>query len=633
MQILNSQSYPQEFKDVISKVKNKYKDVDLVQIDGIGAQLDVNGFSKEFYSKNVGSTSDISIDANANIEDVTILQYMSEINKPMHRLNSYYLLWKYAKQLFSAEVAEKMLVAQLTKAIYIHDSQAFQNAYCFNFSCMDVVMSGLPFTKKAESKPPKHLSSFMGQMINFITYAGNNIAGACGVADVLICMAWYVEKMRKENKDVPKSFLDKQIKQEIQSFIYDVNQPFRGGVQSFFTNVSVYDDTFLTKFCEEYIFPDGNTVSKETVKELQGYYIDQMNSTLESSPLTFPVTTACFAVDDNLEVLDKDFLKYISEKNMKYGFMNIYAGKTSTLSSCCRLRNDTANNEYFNSFGSGGTKVGSVGVVTINLPRLAYTTKNREEFLEEIQDYTELASKINHVERYLIRKRIDGNHYPLYTLGFMALKKQYSTTGVVGINETCEILGLDIQKKDGQEFVFDLLDIINRTNDIQAKKYKFPHNMEQVPAESVAVKLAEVDKAFGYNKKYPLYSNQFIPLTASADLMDRIKLQGLFDKHMTGGAIAHLNIVDTITDVNFMMNLITTAIKNGVVYHAINYNLQKCEKGHITVGKCVSCATCGSAITDSYTRVVGFLVNTKNFNKVRRTEDYPNRQFYEGDTQ
>jgi len=633
MQILNSQSYPDEFKAVINKIKKKYNEIDLIEVDGIGNQLDVNKFSKEFFSTRTKTAADVSVDANANVEEVTVLQYMSEINKPIHRLNSYYLLWKYARSIFSAEIAEKMITAQLTKQIYIHDSQAFTTAYCFNFSCMDVVCAGLPFTRKVVSNPAKNLSSFMGQMINFITYAGNNVAGACGVADLLICMSWYVEKLRDDSNVSPtdknwrKAFIDKQIRQELQSFIYSVNQPFRGGVQSFFTNISIYDDTFLDKFCDEYHFPDGKQVKKETVKELQELYVDLMNEILEESPVTFPVTTACLAVDGDLKVLDKNFLEYIAEKNMKYGFMNIYAGKTSTLSSCCRLRNDTADNEYFNSFGSGGSKVGSIGVVTLNLPRIAYTSKNREEFLETLQELVQLASKINHVKRHLIKKRIDGNHYPLYTLGFMNLKKQYSTAGLVGINETCEIMGTNILNKDGQELVFDILDIVNKTNSIQEKKYKYPHNCEQVPAENVAVKLAYVDKMLGYNKDYTLYSNQFIPLTTNADILERIKLQGLFDKHMTGGAIAHLNIVEEITDVKFMINLIKLAINSGVVYHAVNYNLLKCENGHITVGKSAVCNKCGADITDSYTRVVGFLVNTKNFNKVRRVEDYPNRVF------
>jgi ribonucleoside-triphosphate reductase len=256
-------------------------------------------------------------------------------------------------------------------------------------------------------------------------------------------------------------------------------------------------------------------------------------------------------------------------------------------------------------------------------------SKNREDFLENVQEYTELASKINHVKRYIIRKRIESGHYPLYTLGFMDIKRQYSTCGLVGINEACEILKTDIMTKEGQQLVIDALDIINKVNSIQEKKYKYPHNVEQVPAESAAIKLAEADKLLGYNTKYKLYSNQFIPLISEADFYDRIKLQGMFDKHLSGGAIAHLNIVDRIKDVNYMAKIIEHAVTQGVVYFAINYNLQDCAKGHITVGKNDKCPQCGSPITGNYERVVGFLVKVNNWHPVRRTEDYPNRVRYD----
>ena len=936
-------SYPEEFEKLMIDIKGS-NGIDLMELDGIGTQTDVNKFSKKFFSKGgVKTTADISVDSNANIEDVTVLQYNSELAKPSHRLNNYFLLWKYGRDLFSTETANKMVRAQLNKEIYINDFHALNNAYCFNFSCMDVVFVGLPFTKKVNSEPAKNLSSFMGQMINFITYAGNNVAGACGVADLLICMSYYVTKMRTENKDIPRKFLDKQVRQEIQSFIYSVNQPFRGGVQSFFTNLTVFDDVFLAKLCNEYQFPNGDKPDITVVKELQVIYMDLMNEVLTKSPATFPVTTAAFAINEKGEVIDKGFLRLVSEKNLAYGFMNIYAGKTSTLSSCplpgdtevlvrgdkgiyttsinnlksnsyrgdkielfnagrwnkailnrhgsqniyevelmngeiirfgelhqqptkdngtvlawqlkvsdflpyntssyttsigtynlgfaiglymgdgssyggltfslnkntdekiskevkqyfedmgfttkvtienelltlringieaasfmgryvrgtaldkhftnhvfnlseparqglldgwyqadggnsgriysfskkafsqfkslctslghvpkldyidtrekrlsknpcyvfkyikkenfkdswvtendktyvkikritklkpeatycfevdndeqmfvlasglithnCRLRNDTSDSAYFNSFGSGSSKVGSIGVVTINLPRLAYISKDREDFLERVQSHTELASRINHVKRYIIKKRIDGGHYPLYS-GFMDLKHQYSTCGLVGINEACEILKMDIMTKEGQVLVTDMLDIINKVNSIQEKKYKYPHNTEQVPAENSAIKLAEADRLLGFNKKYALYSNQFIPLISKADLYDRIKLQGLFDKHMTGGAICHLNIVDRITDPAYMERLIEHAISQGVVYFAVNYNLQKCIDGHITVGKNDKCPVCIKEITDNFIRVVGFLVNTKNFHHVRREKDYPIREFY-----
>lgn len=622
-------SYNPEFKDDFHRLTHIKHASELRELDGIGTQLDVNKFSRDFFSKNDATTADVSVDSNSNVDTVSVMQYNNEITKPLQRLNAYYLLWKYGRRLMNEDIAYNMIEAQFKKDIYINDFHTFSgNSYCFNFSCMDVLFQGLPFVNKIKSGPPKHLSSFMGQMIQFITYTCNSIAGAVGLADLFICASYFVDKLHKENQDIDGDFLNKLIKQELQSFIYSVNQPFRSSIQSPFTNVSIYDDIFLTKLCKEYLFPDGSKPNKETIKELQSMFIDLMNETLRVTPCTFPITTVCFAIDDNKEILDKDFLEVIAKDNLEFAFMNIYAGKTSTLSSCCRLRSDTEN-EYFNMFGSGGTKIGSASVCTLNLPRLAYKYKNdKEKFFKYIEEKVELISQINHVKRFIIKKRIDGGHSPLYTLNFMSLDRQYSTCGLVGINEVVEIMGHNILEEEGQKLVLDILKTVNDVNEKQQKKYGTPHNVEQVPAENSSIKLANADRIMGYNDKYKLYSNQFIPLTVKADIVDRIKLQGLFDSHMTGGAILHLNIEDQITSVKFMKTLIEESIDKGVIYFAVNYNLQECKIGHMTVGKNKKCSVCGEKNIFNYTRVVGFLTRVNNWHYVRRNEDYPSREFY-----
>jgi len=210
----------------------------------------------------------------------------------------------------------------------------------------------------------------------------------------------------------------------------------------------------------------------------------------------------------------------------------------------------------------------------------------------------------------------------------MDITRQYSTVGLNGINECIEIMGENILEKNGQDFLLDILDTINSENKKLEKQYSAPHNVEQVPGENMSIKLAEKDKLLSYQDKYNIYSNQFIPLTTNADLLDRIYLQGLFDKHFTGGAICHINVDNEIKDSNLIKELIRSTAKMGVVYSAINMNLQECEDGHMSVGKVENCSICGKKIINNYTRVVGFLTNTKNWAKVRRDEDYPNRQWY-----
>lgn len=627
-------SYDKEFDELMEEFKVFHGYKDLATLDGIGKQTDMVAFSKKFFGKKEQATADVSVDSNANVDDVSIIAYEAEVPKPLFRVNAYYLLWKYGKKLFGQLRADQLCRAQFFKDIYINDFHKFATTpYCFNFSCLDVVFNGLPFVNKIKSEPPKHLNSFVNQMIQFVTYASNSVAGAVGLADFLICLSYFYDK-----EILIGAVTDPEVEQQLQSFIFSVNQPFRGGHQSAFTNISLFDDNFLEKLCNEYTFPDGSKPNPDTVKKLQIMFMDVMNETLDKTPCTFPVTTACFSIDENREVNDKLFMKIVCAKNLKYGWINYYSGSTSTLSSCCRLRSE-ADHEYFNSFGAGGTKIGSLSVTTINLPRIAYEAKHQaymydekpveEIFFEVLEDRVKMCAEINATKRHVINLRIKNGNLPLYTLGFMDLKKQYSTCGLNGINEAVEILGYDILTKEGQEFVQLLLEKVNAINKQMEKRFGYPHNCEQTPSENSAIKLAQADKIMGYNTEYDFYSNQFIPLTVQTDMLNRIVLQGKFDHLMTGGAILHINVAERIKHIDDLITLVCESIKQGVVYQAVNYVLNVCEDGHVSVGRDDTvCSTCGKPIKDKLTRVVGFLTNAKNWHKTRREKDFPNRKFY-----
>lgn len=474
-------TYDQEFDDLYMYLKSKYPQK-LFDLEGIGIQTDMGLFSKKFFS-DVSTVADGSVDANSNVDDLTVVAYENELPKPHTRLNSLYLLWKYGKKLFGKEYANKMIELELTGAYYINDLSNVQKSYCFNFSLYDLMTKGLPFVNKIPSYPAKHLSSFCGQLIHFTSYASNQVMGAVGLADLLVVLSYYVKKELSENPTVPE-YVWRQVKQEIQSIIYSCNQPFRGGLQSGFYNVSVYDDYFLDSLIPDYIFPDGSSPDKEIVKKLQDIYLDTMNETMEISPITFPVTTACFCVDKDKNILDKSFLEYISKKNIKWAFINIYMGESSTLSSCCRLRSDK-NNYYLgynNSFGSGGTQIGSFGVVTLNLPQIAYLSDgDMDKFYSLLLERADFASKINHTKRYILQKRIDKGALPLFTYGFMNLQKCYATTGLNGIYECMDILGKNLLTEEGQHEFKKMTEVLNKFNDSQDSKFKYAHNLEQTP--------------------------------------------------------------------------------------------------------------------------------------------------------
>lgn len=641
---LESQSYKKDFKDLMLGLEKKYG-ADLIEENGIGSQLDISKSSKKFFK--ALTTADVSVDANANVTDKSVISHKIETAKPFHLINSYYRLWKEVKKTETKEKADWIVESQITGRMYINDFVGFSSAmcYCFNYSTYDTATMGIPgvFDGRGGSEPPKNLMSFLGQIELFSLIAGNSTLGATGLADLLIVISIYMDKMLLNKIDAHVKMIDdnacwQYMESMLTGFIYRLNQPYRGS-QSLFSNVSVYDNNFIDGMLEgdaySLIIDDVKyTAKKEIIQKVQEIYLDIMNREMARKPITFPVTTACFSIDENNEIQDDEFLAFIAEKNLKFGFINIYAGKSSTLSSCCRLRSERDNGEYFNSFGSGSTKIGSLGVATGNLPQLAtictrQAENPRDEFLHRLKDLVLDCQTVNQAKRNIIKRTIKAGSQPLYSLGYMELKRQYSTFGVIGLYEALEILGFDITTKEGQDYVLAILNVINTTNAELQDKYKAPHNCEQIPGENVSVKLAKKDKALGYNDNYTLYSNQFIPLIKRVNMFDRIKIQALFDRYFSGGAICHLNIDQEITDIDVMQNLIHASVKEGVVYFAVNLVLQCCENNHMSVGNVDACPICGGKITGTYTRVVGFLTKVDNWIPERREYDFPQRQFYE----
>jgi ribonucleoside-triphosphate reductase len=546
------------------------------------------------------------------------------------------MLWKYSRQYYGSEFANKVIESQLTGDFYINDfHHFFTRPYCFNYSTYDIALNGLPYLNHPKCIAPKYLLTFKQQMEQFTVFASNSQSGASGQADFLIILSYFIYKTFSDSGDMhfklennPEN-LWAYVKDILTTYIYTINQPFRSN-QSPFTNVSVYDHYFLEKLCEDIYFPDGMKPDIDIIKKLQEVFLDIINEELGRTPITYPVVTACFSIDDENNIKDKEFLDMIAVKDQQWGFISMYAGNTSTLSSCCRLRSST-DNEYFNSFGAGSTKIGSLGVVTLNLPRIAIkANKNKNKLIESVKELTETACKINNVKRHILKKRVDNGNLPLYTYGYMSLNKQYSTTGVNGLNEALYFMNEDILSESGQTLQMNIISAINEVNDKMSKAYKVPTYAEQTPSENSAIKLAKKDVLLKYHNEFDWYSNQFIPLITNADMLDRIYLQGMFDKEFSGGAICHINIENKIEDVEKIKDIIISSIKQGVIYFALNYNLQKCENGHMSVGRKEKCVICNAKITDNYTKVVGFLTNTKNWNKVRREQDYPLRQWYKG---
>ena len=637
---LLSQSYQEDYRDFMLSMLEKYG-IELFNLSGIGEQLDMNKAIKKMAG--ASSVSNGSIDANANAGYTTAITIMHEIAKPAALMQSYYRLWKWLKKNRGLSTANNFVKAQLTGAFYVNDMHyiSYPMPYCYNHSCLSIAIQGLVgIDSKNDTKPPKYLRSYFDIIEAYLLIAGNATAGATGISNLLVVASIFLKKM------IDEGFVDSHVKlkskedcwqyfkEELTSFIYKLNQPCRGN-QSLFSNVSLYDRPFLETIIPEMKIMIDEKIYEtdiETVQKCQEMYIEVMLEESERAVHTFPVTTACVASKYNEEtkeneIMDVDFLKYICKQNSKNGFMNIYSGDTATLSSCCRLRSDK-NNTFFNSFGGASDSIGSMGVVCINLPQLAFKYKEDfEGFKKALHELVLLAQEVNYAKRCLLKTSIAKGHLPLYTNGYMDLSKQFSTLGFVGLYNACEILGYDITTDDGIKVAQEILADMEKYNDEVANKYKIPTNLEGIPAEQTAVRLRDKDKLLGFNPNCDLYSNQFIPLSVPCNLLDRVLLSAKCDRFCSGGSILHCT-VDGKIDPDLMYELSSSIIKQGVKYFAFNYEINQCKNEDcqkIFVGKHEKCPECGNTDIERYMRVVGFLTKKSSWSTVRQNED---RQYY-----
>ena len=643
---LYSQSYKDEFRELMLHLEDKYG-TDFMNISGIGNQLDTNAFAKNFF-KTEKNTADLSVDSNSNVSLKNIIVFDEELVKPLKLIYSYYRLWKGLNKRYGIEYANMAIEKQLSGEIYINDFQGFSTNkyYCYNYSTLDTALNGIPKgIDSEESQSTKYLNTFFEHLQLFCVHAGSSSLGAVGLADLLLTVSIYADRILTTQSDQHVNFKTQEdcwtyIKEKLTNFVYFLNQPNRL-IQSLFSNVSIYDSEFLDSLIEHYAFEYEDTAyraKKETVIRIQDIFLDIINEIMSRRLITFPVITACFSLDESREIQDKEFLDKMIKANEKYCIINFYGGKTTSLSSCCRLRSDKTNT-YFSTLSGAGTKIGSLGVCTLNLPRLAYLSNGDiNEFYKNIEEDTVLAQRINNVKRNILKSAIKKRMIPVYNLGYVLINTQYSTLGINGLYESLEILGHNIATDSGLEFAGDLLDKLNAWNDQIGDELKAPVNLEQIPAENVSVKLSKKDRLLGYNDKYELYSNQFIPLTytgVGSDLLTKIRIQGALDKKLSGGSILHININETNVPNETFKKIVESTFRSGTIYFAFNKLISICGNcGEVfTSNKVdfdnmyVECPKCESTNVEHALRIVGFIRKFSSYSKERR-EESSKRKFY-----
>lgn len=542
---------------------------------------------------------------------------------------------------------EQDYVYDITTETGTFSSQGLIQHNCFNFDPVHFALLGIPkeLDGKGESLPPQHMESFFGILEDILPIFAKNLAGACGIATLFPVLSIYVQKAIKEGYKIDKIQLkDEQavwdfLRVKLTSLLYNLNRPSRDGSQSLFTNVSIMSPSFLEEVCANTVVVFKNdvviTADVDITLKIQDLWVDVFNEESKRRLFTFPVQTLSIATVEDPEtgkqkIVDEDFYNKMMAKNSKLASQNVYAGDSSTLSSCCRLRSDKSK-IFTNSLGGSTSNIGSFGVCTINLATLGLRYKdNLDKFYEELEKNIRYAQEVNRCKMNFIKKDIKRGALPMYTLGFVSLDKQYATLGINGLYECCVELGKDYRELKNRSFVEELLQFINKINDdIGENTLKHIVNCEQVPAENVAVKLAKIDNLLGYNTNYEIYANQFIPLdvTTEGGILDRVSIQGELDKYFSGGSILHANL-DQECDEQSFIDLGKYAIENGVRYFGINYVTCKCHNCEGTfVGKFDKCPHCGSEDFEAWCRIIGYMVPISNYNAVRRKK-FNDRIFY-----
>lgn len=632
-------NYEKEFVRLLDEIKAEPRGKELMKLSGITDDMtDVAQYTSRFFSSAESNVADLTTDPNSNIKQRSVITYINETPKGLFRQNNYHQLWQHLLDTCGLDRANEAVRADIEGDVYIADFHVWNLPYCYAFSAMDILRDGMPFIEHPHSDPAKHLDTFIQHVIQSTMYFSNSLAGAVAFPDLFPAL-WFVYQKDKHD-GYPTSdpvMFERWVEQQFQLFTYTINQPYRSGTQSPFVNISVFDEGFLNDMFSGLSWEDpdtGNIVDLDMkgVDYLQRKYSEWFIEESKRTLFTFPVMTANLLVDEidgRREVLDKKFFHWVAEVTKDRALFNIYAGTRGNLSTCCRLRSDSEKmSQFFNSLGSGGVKIGSHRVCTVNLPRIAHLSSDLDDFLVRLVEKMELSHDILRAHRETLQSEIDQGLLPLYDHGFMDLKTQFSTVGIIGFYEAMEILGYDLCDRESIPYAQRVIEVMNRVNDEQSFRDGFMYNLEQIPGESASIKLAQKDHLVYPEMNYQMYSNQFIPLVKNVPLADRCRVQGAFDQSMSGGSILHINIAERVQSVAVLETLMDFAINEGVVYFAPNYNIQECVNGHTTVGRNDHCPECGEEITENYTRVVGFYTPVSKWKSERQGEiDYKSRVF------
>ena len=615
-----------DFERCLEDLKKKYGE-DFEYINGLHpSQLDYSEFLDKFVEK--GTMADATIDPNANANHKDIRSFMTEKGKSEDKLFGLNKIFTEIKKMWGLRTAKQWLEQEFSKGFYLNDSaSASYFPYCWANDLTRLATEGLFFLGGYNSQPPKHLTTYFDDVIEFVSFLSNRQSGAVGLPNVIV-WAYYFWKHDCENgyylKD-PQTYL----KQNFQKFIYRLNQPFLRIDQCAFTNVSIFDRPYLESLFGGMEFPDGSFVIDqiEELIECQKTFMEVVSEIRTENMFTFPVLSFSLLYKDN-EFQDQEFARWASDHNIKWSDSNFFVSdNVGVLSNCCRLLSDTKKLDAFiNSIGGTALSVGSCRVSTVNLVRIAYESKcNKKKYLEILKDRVLLNCKALTAMRRVLERNIEKGLLPNYQDGAVELDKQFCTIGGIGMYEVMDMFGYintdDFGNKsysdEGVEFATEILTAMNEVKDTFECDFTF--NIEMIPAENCAGVICTADNLLYEQDKYFIYSNQWIPLTEQCTIQEKCRLGSLFDKQCGGGCIAHIDIENRFATKEEAWNMLNYVASKGVIYFAFTTKISVCEDKHAFIGT-QTCPRCGKPVADQYARVVGFYTPVSSYQKIRKRE-------------
>ena len=534
------------FTTAFNKMQEKYGE-EFARLHGFSDEiLSYTDFISNFIDSE--TVADVSVDGNANVGHKDIVTLLNEMPKPHQKLLAFNKIYYEINKKYGFKTANEWLDKEWSNALYLHDANTSTfKPYCYAYDLKRLAEEGLFFIDNFNAEPPKHLGTFIDFVKEYISYCSNRTSGACGLPNLIPYMYYFW------SRDVENGYYTKDpisyAKQHIQRFIYAVNQPcVRDGMQSAFTNTSIFDHPYLEALFGGAEFPDGKFMIDEIeeIMDFQWIFLETMSEIRSHNMFTFPVNTISL-LKQNGKFVDEEFARKASKHNMKWTDSNIFADSSvNSLSNCCRLKSNIEDLGYFNSIGSTALRVGSVKVSTINLARLALEHDNEKEYLASLKEITELNLKVLDCVRHIIERNIEKGLLPNYREGLIDIKTQYNTIGIIGIYETMKTFGYTKQdefgnvfyKPEAYKFGEKIFKVLHNTKDNFALDKDYMINIEAVPAEQAAAKMQKADEML-YPEKVvkdlPLYGNQFIPLGIKTTLQERVKIAAAFDSYCNGG--------------------------------------------------------------------------------------------------